>query len=160
MGTPHAARHGEDLRGKTTGHLSFAIQQVAGELFVEFSSIFDRKRIREGLASNITYNIRRGMQPEQRRKWPWHHIECSGFEIEDAGCLPSTGSIRTRKSSKAPSSWTFPFSNSSCGNGSNFTSPGFSVEYTTLGAMRYLKMQCNASHTVCPSQSHLSVVDA
>lgn len=43
-----------------------------------------------------------------------------------------TGNIRTLKSSNACSSLTDPFLNSSSGSGSSLTSPGTSVEYTTL----------------------------
>ena len=48
---------------------------------------------------------------------------------------PKTGMMRTRKSSKACSSFTEPFLNSSSGRGRSLTSPGTSVEYTTLQKM-------------------------
>jgi hypothetical protein len=48
-----------------------------------------------------------------------------------AGSGPSTGSMRTRKSSNGPSFFTSPFWNSSSGSGRSATSPGTSVEYTT-----------------------------
>lgn len=70
---------------------------------------------------------------------------------------PRTGRMRTLKSSNAWSSLTELFWNSSSGKGRSFTSPGTSVEYTTLDPGQYQlgkTWMYRGKRTGYPTRSH------